>query len=255
MAKADVSEQDRVLHAAQERIERRRASSVPPPGDRVRGDHALAAIRPPVDVAQLRHKAHLRARTDGALDSWLQQIGVGKRHRKPLDPRLIPQEIRDLAPRIAEVLEQGESALLAGPPGTGKTCAAIFALRAVYAAGQVEEAPTGMVWETPRCLFLDAADLVDAFFRSQKAEPHPKVAVARNARLLVIDDWGATYESDWALAAFDRLINHRSRELRSTIVTTNLSPDDFSARYPRAHSRLLEGGPGLVVIDREDLRQ
>ena len=245
-----------VLNDAQHRLEERRSALPEPKRAPLDAMVREAHLRPGAIVEKrieaAREKARLLAATEDAIAEWLRSAGVGKRLRRPLRDELVAAPLRALGARIGDAIERGESALLAGPPGTGKSCAAVWLMRRAYTTGAIEEQPIGPRWCAPRSLF------VDAFFRSRDGEPHSMVAAARAARLLVIDDWGVPYESDWALAAFDRLVNLRSREMLSTIVTTNANVEGehgFSARYPRAFSRLLEGGLGVVVMDGEDLRR
>lgn len=60
-----------------------------------------------------------------------------------------------------------------------------------------------------------------------------------NADLLIIDDLGAEFVSSFSVAAFYNLLNCRTLNGRSTIVSTNLSPKELNRNYQeRITSRL-----------------
>ena len=60
-----------------------------------------------------------------------------------------------------------------------------------------------------------------------------------NADLLIIDDLGAEFVSSFSVAAFYNLLNVRTLNGRSTIVSTNLSPKELNRNYQeRITSRL-----------------
>lgn len=245
------------IREAQHRLESKRAAQPKPfasAGD-VLGDarDSAPANSDPVEpveakLERLRHEAAERARK--GLTSWLESIGVPTRFRGEPDPALVPEALRTWASGFPRSLTDA-NALLCGPVGAGKTYAAAYLLRACYRAGRVEEAGGARFeWRCPKALFADAVDLVAAMYRDEAA----LIAAARSVDLLVVDDWGSTYEHEWSLTGFDRLVTRRHGALLATVVTTNVEPGDFAARYPRAASRLREGEPGLVEVVSEDRR-
>jgi DNA replication protein DnaC len=163
-----------------------------------------------------------------------------------------------------ETWQQGGTLLLAGPPGTGKTVTVAYLLGQIYQAGdvEVEQMPTGEFapsWQAPQMRFSKIRDLYAAVFDRNRS---PLQACLR-AGILALDDWGSAYEHAWPLAELDGLVDDRwDREL-PTIVTTNLPGSreqgaqfSFEATAERAFSRLCgRPGPGLVLLDRKDLRR
>lgn len=211
-----------------------------------------------------RTRAIAEARADAASpaarDGWLMRVGVEVRFRRAaIEEELVPRELRRWAAGFPDSLE-GASVLLAGKPGGGKTVSSVWLLQQVYRCGRIEDDGYGgsARWVTPDARFVPASDLFTMCF--DREERKPLDALERVA-VLVVDDWGLPYESDWALAQLDRLIDRRWARMLTTIVSTNLAPEGesqntFQARYPRIYSRLCDtGGPGVVTIRREDLRR
>ena len=190
---------------------------------------------------------------------WLTEAGVPLVFRELVnDPALIPEPLRLWAEKIPACLNEGGSALLCGPPGTGKTAAATWFLRQVFHRWERDIVTNQWTGRRAWCFMVRGPDLVDALF----AHDHRLMRQMRTVRVLVVDDWGMAFDkSGWGAAAFDDLIDRRWADRRLTIVTTNIPPlgkeiDSFERRYPRAASRLFDKrGPGMIVIDREDLRR
>jgi DNA replication protein DnaC len=69
--------------------------------------------------------------------------------------------------------------------------------------------------------------------------------VCEHAGPVVVDDIGSEYldGKGWFLQAFDAFIDARYCEYRPTLITTNLSAEDFKRRYSgRVVDRIREGG-------------
>ena len=228
-------------------------------GRAVRRSGLLRDPEPP-DQAQLERwrQSAISASTTARM---LAKAGVPKRYTS--------MEIREeLIPRGAlgflETWREGGTLLLAGPPGTGKTVTVAFLLGRIYQSGAVEaeQMPTGEYaprWNAPRILFVKVRQLYAAVFDRRRGPLEDCLRVD----LLALDDWGAAYEHNWPLAELDGLVDDRwDREL-PTIVTTNLpgareqgAAFSFEATAERAFSRLCgRPGPGLVLLDRKDLRR
>ena len=64
-----------------------------------------------------------------------------------------------------------------------------------------------------------------------------------NVGLLVLDDLGAEKTSDWSRQVFYLLLDRRYREMKQTIITTNLSLEQIAETFDdRVASRLCEMG-------------
>jgi chromosomal replication initiation ATPase DnaA len=77
-----------------------------------------------------------------------------------------------------------------------------------------------------------------------------KLGFARECGLLIIDDAGAEHQSAATVSLLQDLLN--SRLGKWTIITSNLSPEEWSARDHRIASRLIRDGSFLVQCETVD---
>lgn len=140
--------------------------------------------------------------------------------------------------------ETAELLVLSGPVGCGKTTAAARWLAAV------ETARSCIPCDDP--LFLPVAQLERTSRYSE-----PAMARIERARALVLDDLGAEYLDDKGafVALLDSVIDARYRNLRRTVITTNLHAPQFAARYgERSVDRIRERGR-FVELCGESMRR
>lgn len=124
---------------------------------------------------------------------------------------------------------------LQGGYGTGKT----------HLAAAVANFAVGMGVPT---LFLTVPDLLDALRISYDSEDttfEQRFDEIRNARLLVLDDFGTQNATGWAQEKLFQIINYRYINKLPTVATTNLTLDEMEARI---RSRLSD--PDLVTVVR-----
>lgn len=201
---------------------------------RVRGA-ADAAGRVPVETSEFAcRRCEDRGWVDGDggmrrcscwyADQW-RQVAPPAFHDVTLDdlrtvePVEIHAELADWAR-----LPAGRNVVLIGPVGTGKTHAALAAARARLERGD-------------DVLFLPVTEAIAAL------RPGGDAGVARrltHADVLVLDDVGAERSTDWSDAAIFDVVNRRTMDQRSTVITSNLSPSDLAdALGARLYSRLV----------------
>jgi DNA replication protein DnaC len=121
--------------------------------------------------------------------------------------------------------------LLQGGYGCGKT----------HLAAAIANFAVGLGVPT---LFLTVPDLLDSLRFAYGAEDttfEERFDEIRNARLLVLDDFGTQNATGWAQEKLFQIINYRYINKLSTVITTNLSLDEIE---PRIRSRLSD--PDLV---------
>lgn len=143
----------------------------------------------------------------------------GSSQRLVLDNYLHPDKIR-------YNVSQGIGLMLYGANGTGKTSLTSIILKRARRYGF-------------DCFFGSAFDLFEAF--ANKVPFDEGVSLwdwCKQVDLLVIDDLGHEGES-WnhkESRLFEVLLRHRTDDLKSTIVTTNLYPDEFEKQYKNGKS-------------------
>ncbi len=225
----------------------------------LRGLHVAPDEPERPDSESVEYRARVEALREAWLSGpeqrkWLLDVGVGLRLRHiPIDEALVPAQC---AKWIASY-RRGAGMILAGPVGSGKTVAAIHCLRQVYADSERHNVEfQTWEWQPPTTVYTKARLLYRAVFDRDTVA----IERAREADVLVIDEWGGAYESPWPVAEMDGLIDDRWEERRATIITTNVHPTEgtssFRAMAPRAFDRLCdEPGPGVVMMDRKSLRR
>jgi DNA replication protein DnaC len=125
--------------------------------------------------------------------------------------------------------------LLQGGYGCGKTHLAAAIANFVVEMG----VPT---------LFLTVPDLLDTLRFAYEAEDttfEERFEQIRNAKLLILDDFGTQNATGWAQEKLFQIINYRYINKLSTAITTNLSLDEIE---PRIRSRFSD--PELVAVVR-----
>jgi DNA replication protein DnaC len=110
---------------------------------------------------------------------------------------------------------RGPSLLLLGAVGTGKTWAAWGALRALLASG------AGCRWE-----FITEAGLMDRLRPRPRVDSVEEFERYANTGLLVIDDLGASKDTEWASEKNYQLLDYRCAWNKPTIITSNIPPRD-----------------------------
>ena len=135
--------------------------------------------------------------------------------------------------------------LLFGAPGLGKThlSAAI--------AREVSEIGRSVVYDTAGHIFAQFES--QKFDREEEADDH--VERVLNCDLLILDDLGSEMTTAFVQSALYQIVNTRLLERRSTIISTNLTPEKISQRYSPQIASRIEGEYTLLPFVGEDIRQ
>jgi DNA replication protein len=150
-------------------------------------------------------------------------------------PRVRMAEILEYCKRYAESFSQSSPSLLfAGRTGLGKTH-----LSLAIAVGVVEQGFSVLYTPTQKLL-----DRLEAEKFSNKPDSKERYAetlqAALECDLLVLDDLGAEFATQFTQSTLYNIVNSRLMDGRPTIATTNLEPKEIEARYSqRMLSRLM----------------
>jgi DNA replication protein DnaC len=94
-------------------------------------------------------------------------------------------------------------------------------------------------------LYYQVEDLLDAlrlgYSTWQRGEPEGYDLILKfteNVHLLILDDFGAQHETEWASSKLEQIVDHRYIRKKPLIVTTNIALDRLPARTA---DRLAEG--------------
>ena len=163
-------------------------------------------------------------------------------------PRKNAEIIYDVCADFAHTFgKKPSNLLLFGAPGLGKTHLSAAIAREVSSSG------FSVVYDTATHVF--------SLFENQKfsrdADEADETDVARilQCDLLILDDLGTEMTTAFVQSALYTIINTRLMEKKSTIISTNLSPEKIAQRYsPQVASRL-EGEYQILPFAGEDIRK
>lgn len=142
------------------------------------------------------------------------------------------------------VIRTGPSLLLIGGTGTGKTHQSYGALRALSTSGVL------CFWR-----LTTAADLFTAL-RPRPGIDHEEVFHSyANTPVLVLDDLGATKESEWTEETLHRLVDNRYAWKRPTLFTSNIRPSQFTDRLGERIASRIDGMTTQVALTGPDRRR
>lgn len=148
--------------------------------------------------------------------------------------------------RFAEHFAPGKSAnlLLFGAPGLGKThlSAAI--------AREVSDGGFSVVYDTAGRIF--SCFEAEKFGREEERESG--VERILSCDLLILDDLGTEMTTSFVVSALYQIVNTRLLERRSTIISTNLTPDQIAGRYSPQIASRIEGEYEILPFFGEDIR-
>jgi len=188
------------------------------------------------------------------MSEWLERCCVGRRYwdatrDRIQDPAEIVAYLDDLEGRIKE----GRGLVLLGTVGVGKSAA--LAVIAKEAEGKARGWTPVWFTTVTRLIshLLKGTEIQRRHDPTGRGEPYE--VDPRDATLLLLDEFGAAYESDYAMAAFEDYLGWRYDEKLATCVAANLTPQQIrdNQHYARMVDRWRETCE-VVVIGGESQR-
>ena len=143
----------------------------------------------------------------------------------------------------ADFSRRSPSLLLYGKTGLGKTHLSLAI------AGKAVEEGYGVIYSSAQNLFNKLEK--DKF---GKADANTEETIL-DCDLLIIDDLGAEFTTQFTVSALYNIVNSRELEGKPTIISTNLVPDELKSTYSdRIASRILSAYT-ILQFDGADIRQ
>lgn len=174
------------------------------------------------------------APTNGPTDDWywsqLKRLGIGTRyhHADPEKIRIV-KEIETYL--VSSEWRDGRGLFLVGSVGTGKTSIlAYIAYRLARYAGynrSPSEPENSEYWQSAvfdKLKFITATGLFNMFFGWRDNDIADMIKKLVESPILMIDDLGREYRSDFPTSRFEEFIEHRYANELTTIVTSNIAP-------------------------------
>ena len=139
----------------------------------------------------------------------------------------------------------GGDLLLSGGTGLGKTFLSACIARVVSENG------FSVVYDTAASVF---SRFEDAKFRRDDGGSEDADRCMR-CDLLILDDLGTEMTTSFVQSALYQIVNGRMMAGRSTIISTNLAPEEIGSRYGRSVLSRLEGEYEILPFFGEDIRR
>jgi DNA replication protein DnaC len=147
----------------------------------------------------------------------------------PADDREMYNNALKYGMHLPQHIREGKGLIMTGPVGTGKTSLAVCILRWAINQGY-------------RGYMISMTSLFDTLMMLSKgpSEHYLKFeSRIQNCPLLVLDDFGAEYDSEWVKNKVNSMLSERVERKRSTILTTNMSIKQIQSGYnERVYDRM-----------------
>ena len=209
-------------------------------------DGPIAVPCPSINSARCPIAVERKANALAAEIAALEAAGIGRLYHSARIECVHPPAmgtVQDYCTSLRSHVFHGKGLIFCGGTGTGKTSALTLIARRAH--------ETRLPFA-----YCHAGDLSDAFHLTPAP---PQLARWRTTPLLLLDEFGAAYGSDFNLARFDAFYEERHAHRRATCIATNLLPKELkSPQWERVYDRLRSSSLLLVLggkSRREDLTE
>jgi len=205
-------------------------------------------LRPLVEKQKKRFLADIKSGITAVLDRRnipLRYLNCSFGNFEPLDAKR--QKYLRVSREYVKKHGIGEGLFFTGPNGTGKTHLAVAIMRELSLRGNL-----GWYFvKTPYLLMT----IRQAFKKEHFDSEQKLISRFINYDYLVIDELGVEKITDWSLQTLYLIIDGRSDQLKSTIITSNLSLLDVREQVdPRLASRIVGMSKNLLEFTCDDWR-
>lgn len=192
-------------------------------------------------------------------ESWvtrLRRSGIERRFDhctfEEMEARGIPDSMRknyakakDYVDNFDEYLQKGYGILFMGRVGRMKTTMAVAIAQNIMKKGY-------------SAYFISMAELLDKMVSMSKnidrTELYRFESMIGGTSLLILDDLGMEYPSDWVMNKVDAIITKRYNKMLPIIITTNLIPEKLNERYMERIYDRLKSTSIILIETGESLR-
>lgn len=183
-------------------------------------------------------------------------IGIPERYREAQKI-----DIDDLIWSLTDPYRWGKSEglFLHGKPGRGKSYLAAALIRARIEAIRVPEDISdasqlthGMIWVNVTDMLLE----IKACFKEGAAADSEEVVIGKYASVkwLTLDDIGPEKTTDWVLQTLYTIIDRRYRDMRRTVITSNLSIPEIELKVGARIASRIAGMCEIIELRGKDRR-
>lgn len=163
-----------------------------------------------------------------------------------ISPRMMMEVVLGICKRFARDFGTvAENLLMSGDTGLGKT------FLSTCIANEVSKAGYSVVYSTAAACF---ASFEDEKFSRNDADAEDEVERCLNCDLLIIDDLGTEMTTSFTVSALYRIVNTRLMRRKSTIISTNLRPEELAGRYSAAIYSRIAGEYKTLSFAGRDIR-
>lgn len=195
---------------------------------------------------------------EGLIKATIASSGMGKLLEKQsfdnFDLSLYDESCRDKMAKTLELAKEyvrtfgkgGGNLVLAGKTGTGKTHISSAIAKEIIERGY------DVIYDSAQNI---VSDFESDKFRSGYKSEEPKGEKYLECDLLIIDDLGTEFSSAFTVSCLYNLLNTRQNKGLSTIISTNLSPEELASKYEdRIYSRIIGSAARILSFVGRDLR-